>query len=112
MCQLTMNDRSIIVDQVAFDFMTHNFMEKRKSRSKVITWTKGAEITANLSGLKSVEDAHFKFCVKSRCFKLMDYCNQTVVRLIQGWRKSILRAFRTAQSMDCANPCFAHNIYM
>ena len=59
-----MNDRSIKVDQAAFDdFITHNFVEKRKNGSKVITRTKGAEITAYLSGLKSVEDAHFKFWV-------------------------------------------------
>ena len=90
-----------MVDQAAFDdFITHNFVERRKNWSKVITRTKGAEITAYLSGLKSVEDAHFKVWVKSRGFKLMDYRNQTVVRLIQGLRKSILRAFGTAQSVD------------
>ena len=75
-------------------------MEKRKIGSKVITRTKGAKITAYLSGLKSVEDANFKFWVKSRGFKLMHYRNQPVVRLIEGLRKSILSTFRTAQSMD------------
>ena len=60
-----------MVNQAAFnDFITHNFVEKRRNGSKVITRTKGTEITAYLSDLKSMEDAHFKFWVKSRGFKL------------------------------------------
>ena len=39
MCELTMNDRSILVDQAEFDFITHSFVEKRKNGSKVITRT-------------------------------------------------------------------------
>ena len=90
--ELTTKDSSIMVDQVAFDdFIIHNFVEKRKNWSKLITRTKGVEITAYQRGLKSVEDAHIKFWVKSRGFTLMDYPmlglrygNQTVVRLIRG----------------------------
>ena len=101
MCQLMTNDRSILVDEATFDdFITHNFVEKRKNGSNVITRTIGAEITAYLSRLKSMENTHFKFWVKSHCFKVMDCCNQTVVRLIQGLHTSILHAFRTGQTMD------------
>ena len=35
MCQLTTNDRSIMVDQAEFDeFITHSFVEKRKNGSR------------------------------------------------------------------------------
>ena len=40
---------------------------------KTITSTKGDRIISNLSGRYSEEDAHFRFWVKSREFKLMDY---------------------------------------
>ena len=53
------------------EFIKCSFVE-HKNGSKVITWSRGAEITAYLSGSKIVEDAHFKFWVKSRGLKL-DY---------------------------------------
>ena len=74
-----------MVDRAAFnEFILKNFVEKRKNGSKVITRSKGAEITANLSGPKSVEDAHFKFWVKSRGFRLMDYPVPWFAQVIDG----------------------------
>ena len=54
------------------DFVQKEFVEK-KNGSKVLTWSRGNEITAYLSESKDVEDAHFKFWVKSHGFNLMDY---------------------------------------
>ena len=63
-----------MVDRAAFQhFVWKNFVETKKNGSKVITRSRGAEITAYLSGSKSVEDAHFKFWVKSRGFNLVEY---------------------------------------
>ena len=61
-------------DRAGFeDFIQKNFVEKKKNGSKVITRGRGAQISEYLSGSRSVEDSHFKFWVKSRGFKLMDY---------------------------------------
>ena len=40
----------------------------------MVTRSRGAEIATYLAGsVDAVQDAHFKFWVKSRGFKLMDY---------------------------------------
>ena len=54
-------------------FVQSEFLDKKKVGSKVITKAKGALITAFLSEDTAGKDAHFKFWVKSRDFRLMDY---------------------------------------
>lgn len=54
-------------------FVRNEFVDKKKAGSKVITQAKGAQIVAFLNGDAAGQDAHFKFWVKSRGFRLMDY---------------------------------------
>ena len=53
-------------------FVEESFVKQKKSRSKVITRSRGDKIVTCLKGL-SAADAHFKFWVKSRGFRVMDY---------------------------------------
>lgn len=48
-------------------------MRGKKAGSKTITRSKGDRIVSFLTGRSTSEDAHFRFWVKSRGFKLMDY---------------------------------------
>ena len=54
-----------------FDKFVKNFVEKRKAWSKVLTRSRGDHIVACLKG--AATDAQFKFWVKSRGFRVMDY---------------------------------------
>ena len=54
-------------------FVRENFLEQRKAGSKVITKSRGDDIAAYLTGAGEMADAHFKFWVKSRGFRVMDY---------------------------------------
>ena len=62
MWQVLFNNKELkhhIIDQVVFDeFICWNFVDKRKNGSKVKTQSRGAYITAYLSGLKSMEGTH------------------------------------------------------
>ena len=58
----------------AFEKYIHcNFLQGKKAGSKTVTRSKGDRIVSFLMGRPVEEDAHFKFWVKSREFKLMDY---------------------------------------
>ena len=66
----------IMVDRNDFEeYLSSSFVQKKKSGSKVISRAKGEEIVAYLSaaGEDVKVDAHFKFWVKSRGFRLLDY---------------------------------------
>ena len=52
-------------------FVEESFVKEKKSGSKVITRSHGDKIVACLKGLSAV-DAHLKFWVKSRGFRVMD----------------------------------------
>ena len=64
-----------MVDREAFEaFVNSSFVQTKKTGSKVLTRSRGAEIVAYLSGDHAGEtSAYFKFWVKSRGFLLMDY---------------------------------------
>ena len=63
-----------MVDREAIEaFVNSSFVQTKKTGSKVLTRSRGAEIVAYLSGGAGETSAHFKFWVKSRCFLLMDY---------------------------------------
>ena len=67
-----------MVDREAFEaFVKSSFVQTKKTGSKVLTRSRGAEIVAYLSGdggkTSTSISAHFKFWVKSRGFWLMDY---------------------------------------
>ena len=63
-----------MVDREAFEnYIRDTFVQQKKNGSKVMARSRGAEITAHLSGSKESDDSHFKFWVKSRGFRLMDY---------------------------------------
>ena len=65
---------SAMVDQEAFeDYVKRTFVDQKKNGSKALARSRGAEITAYLSGSRDADDAHFKFWVKSGGFCLMDY---------------------------------------
>ena len=65
---------SAMVDRDAFeDHVKRTFVDQKKNVSKVMTRSRGAEITAYLLGSKEADDVHFKFWIKSRGFCLMDY---------------------------------------
>lgn len=54
-------------------FLQNEFIDKKKEGSKVLSKARGAQIAAFLSGATAGHDAHFKFWVRSRGFRLMDY---------------------------------------
>ncbi len=54
-------------------FIQKTFLDQKKAGSKVMTRSRGAEVTAFLTGATPAQDAHFKFWVKYRGFRLMEY---------------------------------------
>ena len=62
------------VDREVFEaFVKSFFVQTKKMGSKVLTRSRGAEIVAYLSRDSGKTSAHFKFWVKLRGFRLMDY---------------------------------------
>ena len=58
----------------AFEDWTKNtFLSAMKTGSKILTRSQGEEVKTILSGATPAKDAHFKFWVKSRGFRLTDY---------------------------------------
>ena len=55
------------------EYIKSSFLNGKNPGSKTLTRSKGERVTQFLLGRSNEEDAHFKFWVKSREFKLMDY---------------------------------------
>ena len=65
--------RTMMSHREIFDkYVRGNFLQAKVS-SKTISCSKGDRIVACLTGRAVNKDAHFRFWVKSREFKLMDY---------------------------------------
>ena len=90
----------IMVDRKAFEEYITNSFEKKKG-SKVISREKGKEIAAYLSAagkdhkVTVKADPHFKFWVKSRGFRLLDYPALGLKNVL------CLPAKKTVWSLDC-----------
>lgn len=54
-------------------WLATKFPIEKKTGSKVITRSRGEDIRAYLSGATEAKDAHFKFWVKSRGFRVMNF---------------------------------------
>ena len=86
-----------MVDRKAFeDYITKSFvLTKKKKGSKVISREKGKKIVAYLSSGEDKDDPHFKFWVKSRGFRLLDYPALELRNVL------CLPAKKTVRSLDC-----------
>lgn len=55
------------------EYLQEKFIQGKNAGSKTVTRSKGERVRSFLTGKSTGEDAHFKFWVKSRAFRLMDY---------------------------------------
>ena len=54
-------------------WLTTKFLCEKKTGSKILTRSRGEEVRLFLSGATGAKDAHFKFWVKSRGFRVLNF---------------------------------------